>query len=77
MEQSCMRPRAPLDAPGLWPPRPGLPIIPLDDGLAMPFDAGLPFSIPLDWKGLPIKLFLELIGLMLSLLLLDTDLPLL
>ncbi len=48
-----------------------------DDGLAMPFDAGLPFSIPLDWNGLPIKLFLELMGLMLSLLLLETDLPLL
>lgn len=77
MEQSCMRPWAPLDAPGLWPPSPGLPIIPLDVGLAMPFDAGLPFSIPLDWNGLPIKLFLELMGLMLSLLLLDTDLPLL
>ena len=71
-----MRPRAPLDAPGLWP-SPGLPNIPLDDGLAMPFEAGLPFSIPLDWNGLPIKPFLELMGLMLSLLLLDTDLPLL
>ena len=51
--------------------------MPLDDGLGVPFDAGLPFSIPLDWKGLPIMLFLELMGLMLSLLPFDTDLPLL
>lgn len=59
------------------PPNPGLLIMPLDEGLAMPFGAGLPFSLPLDWKGLPIMLFLELMGLMLSRLLLGRDLPLL
>lgn len=71
-----MLPRAALDAPGLMPAalNPGLP---LDDGLPSALeDAELPFSRPLDWKGLPVKLFLELTGLMLSRLLLELDLPL-
>ena len=56
-------------------PNPGLP---LDDGLAIALeDAGLPFRKPFDGKGLPVKLFLELTGLMLSRLLLEIDLPLL
>ena len=69
-----MRARPALDAPGLIPaaPKPGLL---LDDGLGIALeDAGLPFSRPLDWKGLPVKLFLELTGLMLSRLLLDLPL---
>lgn len=64
----------PTPALGLMPaaPNPGLP---LDDGLATALaDAGLPFRRPLDWKGLPLKLFLELTGLMLSRLLLESDL---
>lgn len=72
-----MRAKPALDPPGLMPaaPNPGLP---LDDGLAIALeDAWLPFRRPLDWKGLPVKLFLELTGLMLSRLLLETDLPLL
>ena len=72
-----MQPRAALDAPGLMPAalNPGLP---LDEGLPTALeDAGLPFRRPLDWKGLPVKLFLELTGLMLSRLLLEIDLPLL
>ena len=71
-----MRARPALDAPGLTPaaPNPGLA---LDDGLASALeDAGLPFRRPFDWKGLPVKLFLELTGLMLSRLL-EMDLPLL
>ena len=77
MEQSCMRPRVPLDCPGLMPtaPNPGLPIMPLDDGLPLPFSEGLPFSSPIGLKGLPIVFFLEETGLMLSLL--PADLPLL
>ena len=56
-------------------PNPGLL---LDDGLAMVLKGpGLPFRKPLDWKGLPVKLFLELTGLMLSRLLLELDLALL
>lgn len=72
-----MRAKPALDPPGLMPaaPNPGLP---LDDGLAIALeDAWLPFRRPLDWKGLPFKLFLELTGLMLSRLLLEVDLPLL
>ena len=72
-----MRARPALDAPGLMPAAPNRGL-PLDDGLAVALeDAGLPFKRPLDWKGLPVKLFLELMGLMLSRLLLETDLPLL
>ena len=74
-----MRPRVPRDCPGLPPaaPNPGLPTMPLDDGLAVPFDDGLPFSTPLDRKGLPIMLFLEEMEHRLSLLPVDADLPLL
>ena len=70
-----MRPRAPLA--GLIPaaPKTGLPK-PLVEGLAMPFVDGLPFSLDFDQKGLPIMLFLEEMGLMLSLLPLGADLPL-
>ena len=68
-----MRPRGPLEAPGLIP---GLPSM-CPEGLPLPCeDAGLPLSIPLDWKGLPIGRFLELMGLMLSRLP-DTDFTLL